>query len=95
MAGDFAGAIANYTKAIELKPDFLNAWNNRGTALYDLGRYEEAISNCNKAIELKPDYHIAWHNRGIALKALGRYEEAIANYDQGLLHVLKERQPEG
>jgi tetratricopeptide (TPR) repeat protein len=62
----------------------LSAWNNRGIALYDLGRYEEAVASYDKAIEIKPDDEEAWNNRGIALRNLGRYEEAVASYDKAL-----------
>jgi tetratricopeptide (TPR) repeat protein len=60
-------AIASYDKALEIKPDYHEAWNNRGNALGDLGRLEEAIASYDKALEIKPDYHEAWYNRGIAL----------------------------
>ncbi|MEM9448798.1 MAG: tetratricopeptide repeat protein, partial [Cyanobacteria bacterium P01_E01_bin.6] len=49
------------------KPDYPEAWNNRGTALSDLGRYEAAIASYDKAIEFKPDYPEAWNNRRLAL----------------------------
>ena len=44
MAGDFEGAIASYDQAIHLKPEFSEAWYNRGIALGNLGRHEEAIA---------------------------------------------------
>ncbi|MEH2417216.1 MAG: tetratricopeptide repeat protein [Nostoc sp.] len=63
MAGDFAGAIASYDRAIEIKPDYDSAWINRGVALDNLGRYEEAIASYDSAIEIKSDLHAAWINR--------------------------------
>jgi tetratricopeptide (TPR) repeat protein len=77
-------AIASYDKAIEIKPDSHEAWNNRGIALGNLGRNEEAIASFDQAIEIKPDYVDAWNNRGIALGKLGRYEEAIASYNKAI-----------
>ncbi|MBD2474634.1 tetratricopeptide repeat protein [Anabaena sp. FACHB-83] len=77
-------AIAAYDKALEIKPDDHDAWNNRGIALWNLGRYEEAIAAYDKALEIKPDDHDAWYNRGIALDDLERYEEAIASYNKAL-----------
>nr|MBW4681124.1 tetratricopeptide repeat protein [Microcoleus vaginatus WJT46-NPBG5] len=77
-------AIASYDKAVEIKPDKHEAWNNRGNALDDLGRYEEAIASYDKAVEIKPDLHEAWNNRGNALFNLGRYEEVIASYDKAV-----------
>jgi tetratricopeptide (TPR) repeat protein len=82
--GDFIGAIASYDKALEIKPDKHEAWNNRGVALKNLGRLEEAIASYDQALEIKPDKHEAWNNRGIALGNLGRLEEAIASYDRAL-----------
>ncbi|KXS91697.1 hypothetical protein OA58_07530, partial [Microcystis aeruginosa NIES-88] len=82
--GDFIGAIASWDRALEIKPDYHEAWGNRGVALYNLGRFEEVIASYDKALEIKPDDHGGWHNRGIALANLGRLEEAIASYDRAL-----------
>jgi tetratricopeptide (TPR) repeat protein len=77
-------AIDSYDKALQLKPDYCEAWNNRGVALRKLGRFEEAIASYDKALEVKSDNYEAWNNRGIALRRLGRFEEAIASYDKAL-----------
>ncbi|NET60558.1 MAG: tetratricopeptide repeat protein [Symploca sp. SIO2E6] len=39
-----AKLIACYDKAVEFKPDYDAAWNNRGNALSKLGKIEEAIA---------------------------------------------------
>ncbi len=77
-------ALASYDKAIEIKPDYYDAWNRRGNALFNLGSFEEALACYDKAIEIKPDYHYAWDNRGLVLNNLGRYEEALASCDKAL-----------
>jgi tetratricopeptide (TPR) repeat protein len=82
--GDYEEAIASYDQALKFKPDYHEAWNNRGVALADLGRIEEAIASYDQALKFKPDYHEAWNNRGVALADLGRIEEAIASYNQAL-----------
>ncbi len=81
LLGRYEEAIANYDHALQLKPDYHLAWNNRGGALANLGHYEEAIASYDHALKLKPEDHLAWHNRGCALANLGRYEEAIASYN--------------
>ncbi|TRU86842.1 MAG: tetratricopeptide repeat protein, partial [Microcystis novacekii Mn_MB_F_20050700_S1D] len=65
-------AIASYDQALEIKPDFHQAWYNRGIALGKLGRYEDAIASYARALEIKPDDHEAWNNRENALRNLGR-----------------------
>jgi len=77
-------ALTSYDKAIELKPDHYEAWNNQGNMLWNLERYEEALTSYDKAIELKPDYHEAWSHHGDALRNLERYEEALTSYDKAI-----------
>ncbi|MEG3834959.1 tetratricopeptide repeat protein, partial [Microcoleus sp. AT8-B2] len=83
-AQEYTEAIASYDKALEIKPDYHESWNNRGNALVNLGRLSEAIADYDKALEIKPNYHESWHNRGNALVNLGRLSEAIADYDKAL-----------
>jgi tetratricopeptide (TPR) repeat protein len=81
---DFDSAIASYDEAVKIKSDYHQAWNNRGIALGNLGRFEEAVASYDEAVKIKSDYHQAWNNRGIALDDLGRFEEAVASYDEAV-----------
>ena len=63
-AGDFERAIQNLDKAIELNPQFADAFCNRGLAYVNLGRYARAMQDFDKAIELKPQFAIAHNNKG-------------------------------
>jgi tetratricopeptide (TPR) repeat protein len=69
---------------LKFKPDLHEAWNNRGVALFNLGKNEEAISSYDHALKIKPDNHETWNNRGVALGNLGRLEEAITSFDNAL-----------
>ncbi len=79
--GDYAGAIADYTMAIILKPDDALAYNNRGNAREKSGQYFAAIADFDTAIRLKPDDALAYNNRGIAKANLEQYFAAIADFD--------------
>ena len=48
--------MASHDKAIALKPDSAEAFNNRGNALQELKRLDEALASYDKAIAFKPDY---------------------------------------
>ena len=82
-------AMADYDKAIELKPDLAEAYNNRGTAYHYKGNYDLDIADCDKAIELRPDYAEAYVSRGNAYGRKGEYDLAIADYDKAI--KLRER----
>jgi CHAT domain-containing protein/TolA-binding protein len=82
--GDFTDAIASLYEAIRLKPNYPDAYFNRGVAQYHVGQYEDAIASYNEAIRLKPDYPEAYCNRGNAQYHVRQYEDAIASYDSAL-----------
>src|SRR5277367_1019324 len=64
--GDFSGAIADFTKAIELNPTFALAYTYRGNARSHSGDPDGAIADSTKAIELDPKLALAYSNRGNA-----------------------------
>ena len=79
---DYRGAIADYTKAIELKPDNANAYFNRGLAKKKLQDYRGAIADYNKAIELIPNYANAYNNRGNAKDELKDLDGACLDWSK-------------
>ena len=81
---DLGEVVHAYDKALRLKPELAEAYNNRGNAKNALGRYKEAIADLDEAIRLNPDYAKAYSNRGIAKNALGRHEKAIADLDEAI-----------
>jgi 2-polyprenyl-3-methyl-5-hydroxy-6-metoxy-1,4-benzoquinol methylase len=72
--------VESCDKAIQIRPDYAEAYSNRGAALQELGRLDEAVESCDKAIKIRPDYAEAYSNRGAALQELGRLGEAAENY---------------
>ena len=82
--GDFKEAIRNYNRSILIKPDYSEAYVNRGAAYNALGQYQRAIEDCNKSILLKSDHPQAYINRGNAYIALGQYEQALKNYNEAI-----------
>ena len=82
--GNYVGAIADYTRAIEIKSDLAEAYGNRGNAKAELGQYFAAIADFDTVIQLKPDYAEAYNNRGIAKADLGQYFAAIQDFDKAI-----------
>ena len=77
--GDYYGAIADYTKAIEINPNEAIAYYNRGLAKYYLKDYYGAVADYTKAIEINPNDGDTYYNRGLAKYDLKDYEGAISD----------------
>ncbi|MCC3438157.1 serine/threonine-protein kinase [Microcoleus sp. PH2017_05_CCC_O_A] len=80
----FEEALAAYERAITLRPDYAEVWQEKAKTLYELKKYKESQSAYDKAIELKPEYLEAWTGRGYALDKLEQSKEAIASFDNAL-----------
>ncbi|NDK57149.1 tetratricopeptide repeat protein [Pontibacter fetidus] len=64
--GNFQGSVKTLDKAIELDPNYTDAYFERGTAyFYDL-KFDEAIKDYNKTLELEPLHMKALSNRAFA-----------------------------
>jgi len=75
--GDLSGAMADYSKAIEIDPKNKLAYFNRG----DLKKrllvdYKGAIDDFSKAIEIDPNYTSAYYYRGETKKLTSDYRGA-------------------
>ena len=62
-AKDYYGAIADYSKVIELDPNNSDVYVNRGDSKNSLKDYYGAIADYTKAIELDPNNATAYNNR--------------------------------
>lgn len=82
---DFPKAIEYLDEAIQLKPDYAEAFNNRGIAYFELGQYQRANEDYNEAIRLKPQRAESFNNRGITYIKLGQYQRAVEDFDQAIL----------
>ena len=56
---EYPKATTYYTRAIELVPEYYEAFVNRGLAYEEMGDFSNARSDYNKALELKPNYELA------------------------------------
>lgn len=82
--GDLAGAIADYTKSVELDTDSDNAdsYYGRGLAKKKSGDSDGAIADYAKTIELDPDdanHYLNLSNDDDKIKDLGDSQDAIAD----------------
>jgi tetratricopeptide (TPR) repeat protein len=61
---NYPAALADYTRAIELDPQFAAAYHNRGVTYAKQQDYKAALADFANAIKLDPGYASAYNNRG-------------------------------
>jgi len=83
-AGRLAEADALYAQALVLKPDLVEAHNNRGAIRQMAGDWDGALACYDGALRLRPDYVEALANRGNCLIQLRRWPDALAAFDRTL-----------
>jgi tetratricopeptide (TPR) repeat protein len=71
-------AAAEFTKALELKPDWLDALHALATVLSKLGKQDEALAMIARVIELDPEDPFAYTSQSIFLQRKGLVPEAEA-----------------
>ncbi len=81
-AGEYDESIRNYSSAIEMVPEFENAYSSRGFAYSQKKEYDRAMEDYTMAIELDPAFSPAFYNRGISYKKKGEYLKATADFEK-------------
>jgi len=76
---DIDAALNDYNKAIALRSDLPNAFENRGILLHNQGKYSEAIDDFSSAIKIKPDA-LFFYRRGLTYGCISDRENAIKDY---------------
>lgn len=77
-------AIADYTKAVELEPKFVDAYLKRCEMRYKLGDNQGVLNDCYEVLNIDPQVAKAHYYQGRARYSLGYVQPAIACYDSAI-----------
>lgn len=83
-AHDANAAIRCFDKALNLNPNYVEAWVRKGVTLLDIGEDYDAQVCLNKAVKLSPKSFKARYNRGKCLLKLKYYDEAILDFQRAI-----------
>lgn len=79
---DYDGAIADYSKAIRLDPQYTDAYRERGLAREVKKNYAGAIIDLTRAIDLDPKNVNSYYNRGHVKMTMGDSHGAMVDYSK-------------
>ena len=82
---NYAEAITDYTKAIQLNPNDADAYYNRGNIHCVLKEYSKAIADFTKAIKKNKNFAVAYNNRGCIYSRLNKFSKAISDATKAII----------
>ena len=78
----FDRAVVDFSKAIELDPDYEMAWSERGIEYLRAHDFDKALHDFTKAIELDPTDYSFWKLRAITYESKGDFDRAKADFSK-------------
>ena len=75
LLGDNENAIANYKKAVEVRPS-AKAYHGLASAYGYAKQHQKAIETSLKSLEINPNYALSYFNLGVSYWSLKKYDKA-------------------
>lgn len=75
-------AIEDFSAALKLKADLLDAHMRRCVSYVETGQLVKAIEDCDRVIAAKPRGHEPHYYKGLAHGGLKEYDKAVASFDK-------------
>jgi tetratricopeptide (TPR) repeat protein len=82
--GDGPGAVETFTKAIQRKPDFAEAWNKRATVYFLMGEHQKSLEDCDEVMKRNPAHFGALAGYGQIYLQLDQPERALVYFRRAL-----------
>jgi tetratricopeptide (TPR) repeat protein len=79
---DYSEAISNFSKVIELVPDYEPAYVLRAQCYSDIDNNRNALRDLNKSLELNPNNTYALYQRGWCFNRDAKYTDAISDFNK-------------
>jgi lipoprotein NlpI len=76
----YADAIKDFSKCLELDPKNVEALDHRGAAYFMVGKFSESVSDFDSQIKLRPKRANEHWRRGISLYYAGKYDEGARQF---------------
>jgi tetratricopeptide (TPR) repeat protein len=83
-SGDLEGAIADFTRAIDLRSGFPDPWRERGRSRARQGRHDLAAADLEVALRLEPQRAELAYDLGLAEVRAGKPQAALGHFSRAL-----------
>ena len=77
-------SVDEFSRALHLKPDYVQALWGRGDAYLNIGEPDKALDDFSRVIELEPHSAEAWFHRGFGHTKLKVWDRAMTDYSRAV-----------
>jgi tetratricopeptide (TPR) repeat protein len=81
---EYDQAIDKFTKAMQLRPGFVRAYDYRAWCYLDKAEYDKVLADADEALKIQPKDAAAYTNRGYAYYGQGDFDKAIVELTQAI-----------
>jgi len=81
--GEFGASLGKLNTALQMKANYLEAYQVRSQVFLALERYDDALDDCKRALRFKEN-EVNYYNLGLAYEKLELYDEAEASYQNSI-----------
>jgi tetratricopeptide (TPR) repeat protein len=82
--GKLDEAEAEFTRVIDIAPDFAEGWNKRATVRFMRKDFAGSIADCQETLARNPNHFGASSGQGLCHMSLGEYREAAVCFRRAL-----------
>ena len=82
--GKLEEAEAEFTRVIEIAPDFSEGWNKRATVRFMRKDFAGSVADCQETLVRNPSHFGAASGQGLCHMSLGEYREAAVCFRRAL-----------
>jgi tetratricopeptide (TPR) repeat protein len=82
--GKLEEAAAEFSRVIEIVPDFAEGWNKRATVRFMTKDFAGSIADCQETLARNPNHFGASAGQGLCHISLGEYREAAVCFRRAL-----------
>ena len=82
--GKLEEAEAEFTRIIDMAPDFAEGWNKRATVRFMRKNFAGSIADCQETLARNPNHFGASSGQGLCHISLGEYREAAVCFRRAL-----------
>jgi tetratricopeptide (TPR) repeat protein/S1-C subfamily serine protease len=80
----YQNAVTAFDRAIQIKPDFYQAYYAKGVALDAQDQYQAAVATYDRVTQINPKFYEAWRQRAVVLDSLKQYPAALESISRAI-----------